>query len=163
MFELVCVGKVINFFGIKGELKILSNFDKISQVFKEGMKILINNQELIISSVRKHKNYILITVNDWYDINLITKYIGYNVYVRKEDLNLKDDEYLVEELVGAIIKENEKEYGIVKETLLVGNTYYIKVIYNKKTYLVPVIDRYIVRFAKDEKILYTRDVKSLIL
>ena len=28
MNELVIVGKVINFFGIKGELKILSDFDK---------------------------------------------------------------------------------------------------------------------------------------
>ena len=94
MNELVCVGKVINFFGIKGELKILSDFDKKELAFKLGMQVLIKEEWLSITSVRYHKNYILIRVNNLNDINLITKYIGFNVYVRKMDLNLNDDEYL---------------------------------------------------------------------
>ena len=40
MNELVCVGKIINFFGIKGELKILSDFDKQDLAFKIGMDAL---------------------------------------------------------------------------------------------------------------------------
>ena len=85
MNELVCIGKVINFFGIKGELKILSDFDKKELAFKLGMQVLIKEEWLKITSVRYHKNYILIRVNDLNDINLITKYIGFNVYVRKMD------------------------------------------------------------------------------
>ena len=37
MEELIIVGKVINFFGIKGELKVKSNFDK-----KENMKCFLD-------------------------------------------------------------------------------------------------------------------------
>ena len=88
MNELVIVGKVINFFGIKGELKILSDFDKKDLAFKVGMPVMIKEQWLTITSVRYHKNYILIRVNDLNDINLITKYIPFNVYVKKVDLDL---------------------------------------------------------------------------
>ena len=56
MEELIIVGKVINFFGIKGELKVKSDFDKRSRVFKIGNYILINNEVLKITSVRIHKN-----------------------------------------------------------------------------------------------------------
>ena len=55
--ELVIVGKVINFFGIKGELKILSDFDKVDLAYKVGMSIMIKEEWLTITSVRKHKNY----------------------------------------------------------------------------------------------------------
>ena len=68
---------------LKGELKVKSNFDKKEKVFKIGNHILINNELLKITSVRIHKNNYLIRVNDINDINLVTKYIGYNVYFKK--------------------------------------------------------------------------------
>ena len=89
MNELVCIGKVINFFGIKGELKVLTNFDKKELVYKVGMPIKIKEEDLTITSIRVHKNYYLIRVNDINDINKITKYIGYNIYVKKEDIILE--------------------------------------------------------------------------
>ena len=48
MNELVCICKVINFFGIKGELKILSDFDKKELAFKIGMPIMIKEENLEI-------------------------------------------------------------------------------------------------------------------
>ena len=60
MNELVCIGKVINFFGIKGELKILSDFEKQNLAFKCGNKIMIKEEWMTITSVRRHKNYVLI-------------------------------------------------------------------------------------------------------
>ena len=35
------------------------------------------------------------TINNMYDINLITKYIGYNIYVKMSDLNLKENSLLL--------------------------------------------------------------------
>ena len=138
MNELVCIGKVINFFGIKGELKILSDFDKKELAFKCSMHIMIKEEWLSITSVRYHKNYILIRVNNLNDINLITKYIGFNVYVRKMDLNLADDEYLLEDLIGATVIDDNDKIG-------------------------EVIDAYIESFDKNAKILYTNNAKDLII
>ena len=163
MEELIIVGKVINFFGIKGELKVKSNFDKKEKVFKEGNYILINNELLKITSVRIHKNNYLIRVNDINDINLVTKYIGYNVYFRKSDLGLTDKEYILEELIGATVMDNLDNIGEVIEIYTSSNMNYIKVEYNNKTYLIPLIDEYIDYFNRDTKTIYTNNGKSLCL
>ena len=163
MEELVIVGKVINFFGIKGELKVKSNFDKKEKVFIVGNNILINNEVLKITSVRIHKNNYLIRVNDIFDINLVTKYIGYNVYFRKSDLGLTDKEYILEELIGATVMDNLDNIGEVIEIYTSSNMNYIKVEYNNKTYLIPLIDEYIDYFNRDTKTIYTNNGKSLCL
>lgn len=163
MEELIIVGKVINFFGIKGELKIKSNFDKKDKVFKINNYILINNENLKITSVRYHKNNILIRVNDINDINEITKYIGYNVYFKKSNLHLVDNEYILQDLIGAEVIDDETKLGKVIEIYESNNTNYIKVKNDTKTFLIPLIDNYIKYFDKDTKTIYTINGKSLTL
>lgn len=161
--ELVIVGKVINFFGIKGELKILSDFDKEELAFKCRMHVLIKEEWLEITSVRKHKNYILIRVNNLNDINLITKYIGFNVYIRKADLNLGDDEYLLDDLIGAKVIDEKNNIGEVIDAYIGPSSSYVKVLYENKEYLIPLVDAYIKKFDKNNKILYTTNAKDLII
>lgn len=163
MEELIIVGKVINFFGIKGELKIKSDFDKKDKVFKIGNYILINNETLKITSVRIHKKNYLIRVNDICDINEITKYIGFNVYFKKSDLGLLDNEYILDELIGAAVMDDSKNIGKVVEIYSSSNMNYVKVKYNNKTYLIPLIDEYIDHFDRDKKTIYTKNGKSLCL
>ena len=142
MNELVIVGKVINFFGIKGELKILSDFDKKDLAFKVGMPVMIKEQWLTITSVRYHKNYILIRVNNLNDINLITKYIGFNIYVKKIDLNLKNDEYLLEDLIGMKVICDNETLGIVSDIFdnKAGKLLYVTF---AKKYYIPYNNNYI--------------------
>ena len=163
MNELVCIGKVINFFGIKGELKVLTNFDKKELVYKVGMPIKIKEEDLTITSIRVHKNYYLIRVNDINDINKITKYIGYNIYVKKEDIILEEDDYLLEELIGATVIEGNKNIGKVTEIYTSNYNNYVNVLYNKKSFLIPIIKEYIIKFDRDKKILYTNNALSLII
>ena len=163
MEELVIVGKVINFFGIKGELKVKSDFDKRSRVFKIGNHILINNELLKITSVRIHKNNYLIRVNDINDINLVTKYIGFNVYFKKSDLGLTENEYILEELIGATVVDGNENIGKVLEIYTSSNMNYIKVEYSNKTYLIPLIDEYIDHINRETKTIYTNNGKSLCL
>ena len=163
MNELVCIGKIINFFGIKGELKVLTNFDKKELVYKVGMPIKIKEEDLTITSIRVHKNYYLIRVNDINDINKITKYIGYNIYVKKEDIILEEDDYLLEELIGATVIEGNKNIGKVTEIYTSNYNNYVKVLYNKKSFLIPIIKEYIIKFDRDKKILYTNNALSLII
>ena len=163
MNELVCIGKVINFFGIKGELKVLTNFDKKELVYKVGMPIKIKEEDLTITSIRVHKNYYLIRVNDINDINKITKYIGYNIYVKKEDIILEEDDYLLEELIGATVIEGNKNIGKVTEIYTSNYNNYVKVLYNKKSFLIPIIKEYIIKFDREKKILYINNSLSLII
>ena len=127
------------------------------------MPIKIKEEDLTITSIRVHKNYYLIRVNDINDINKITKYIGYNIYVKKEDIILEEDDYLLEELIGATVIEGNKNIGKVTEIYTSNYNNYVKVLYNKKSFLIPIIKEYIIKFDRDKKILYTNNALSLII
>ena len=67
--NLVLIGKVVNTHGIKGELRLLSDFEFKSRIFKSNSKIYIDNQEFIINSYRFHKIFDMITLNGYANIN----------------------------------------------------------------------------------------------
>ena len=127
------------------------------------MPVMIKEQWLTITSVRYHKNYILIRVNNLNDINLITTYIGFNVYVKKVDLDLKDDEYLLEDLIGAKVMEDDEAIGEVIDAYIAPGSSYVRVLKDNKEYLIPLVDAYIKKFDKNNKTLYTINAKKLII
>ena len=61
--EKVYIGKIVNTHGIKGELRILSDFEFKDKAFKVNSEIYIDNEKHIIKSYRRHKNYDMITVS----------------------------------------------------------------------------------------------------
>ena len=67
----VYIGKIVSTHGIKGEIRILSNFDYKDKVFKVGNKLIIENQDYTIKSYRKHKNYDMVTLNNFNNIDEI--------------------------------------------------------------------------------------------
>ena len=51
--DKVYIGKIVSTHGIKGELKILSDFDYKSKVFVVGKKIIIDDDILLNSTLGK--------------------------------------------------------------------------------------------------------------
>ena len=70
MNEMIFIGKTVSTHGIKGELKVISEFERKDLAFQVGKTVLINNIEHRISSIRYHKNYILMGIDDLDNINL---------------------------------------------------------------------------------------------
>ena len=68
--DKVYVGKIVSTHGIKGEIRILSNFQFKSKVFVVGKKIIIDDKDYVIKSYRHHKNFEMVTLNEYNDINL---------------------------------------------------------------------------------------------
>ena len=74
---LIKIGKIVNTHGIKGELRLLSKFPYKDKVFINNMKIYINKKdEEIINTYRKHKNFDMITLKGYNNINEVLKYKG---------------------------------------------------------------------------------------
>ena len=73
MNEYVLIGKLVNTHGIKGEVKILSNFEYKERVFKKDFKLYLGNnyEEKVISSYRYHQ----IFDNEYLYSDLINKNI----------------------------------------------------------------------------------------
>ena len=53
------IGKIVNTFGIKGEVKIIPYTDDMGQ-FKKMEDIYVNNKVMKIENVRFHKNAVII-------------------------------------------------------------------------------------------------------
>jgi 16S rRNA processing protein rimM len=160
MNEMIYIGKTVSTFGIKGELKVISDFEYCDKAYKVGNKVLINNIEHIISSIRYHKNYVLLKIDNLNNINDILKYVGFNIYIKRLDLNLSKDEFLYKDLINSeVIDEDDTKLGKIIEVVN-GINVLIKVKGTKEFYI-PLIDNYVKRFDLDKKILYTKNAKEL--
>lgn len=160
MNEMIYIGKTVSTFGIKGELKVISDFEYCDKAYKVGNKVLINNIEHVISGIRYHKNYVLLKIDNLNNINDILKYVGFNIYIKRLDLNLSKNEFLYKDLINSeVIDEDDTKLGKIIEVVN-GINVLIKVKGTKEFYI-PLIDNYVKRFDLDKKILYTKNAKEL--
>lgn len=116
--DKVYIGKIVSTHGIKGELRIISDFPYKDKVFKIGNKLLIDNLEYTIKSYRVHKHFDMVTLNDYKDINEVLFLLKKKVYFDKDELYLKDDEILDEELINFEVLTTSGKRGIIKEIFL---------------------------------------------
>lgn len=127
----VLVGKYVKTHGIKGEIKIRSNFKYKDKVFKIGNQIKIKNQEFTIDGYRKHQEYDMITLKGIDNINQIIDLKGSNVYIDRYSLNLNNKEYLDTDLMGLDIYMNKKLVGKVSDINYINNNKKLLVVNQK--------------------------------
>jgi 16S rRNA processing protein RimM len=140
LMNLKRLGVIVNTHGIKGEVRIISNFEYKDRVFKVGYSIYLNNnEELKIDTYRKHKNYDMITFNNITDIRDVMRYKGQSVYYDKDKLVLNDNEYLDDDLINLDAYYNNTLIGKIDNIELNGNKK-LFVINNK---LIPYNDNFI--------------------
>lgn len=147
--DKVFIGKIVSTHGIKGELKILSDFPYKNKVFVVDKKIIIDDKEYTIKSYRVHKNFDMVTLNDYKDINEVLFLLKKNVYIEKDKLNLNDNEVLDEELITYKVLTNTGKVGIIKEIFKASETNkIIRVLFDKEV-LIPY--SFIKKVDKDKK------------
>jgi len=118
MKDYVSIGKITNFFGIKGEAKVgYSNLAQIKNAKKVYMLDNSENVELTIERVREGKNFAIVKFKEIDDINDLIKFKGQRIFISKQEaLNKLDkDEFLINDLVDCeVFNENNEKIGIVK-------------------------------------------------
>lgn len=136
--DKIFIGKIVSTHGIKGELKILSDFQYKSKAFTVGNKLIIDDMEYIINSYRVHKNFDMITLNGYTNINEVLFLLKKNVYLDKENLLLDDTEVLDQDLITYKVLTNTGKVGIIKEIFRASETNkIIRVMFDKEV-LIPV-------------------------
>ena len=159
--DLVYVGKIVNTHGIKGELRIRSDFEKKCEVFKPGNRIIIDKDEHIIRTYRFHKIFDMITIDDFQNINDVLKFVGKNVYVSRDSLKLTDNDYLLSDLIGLNVVFKDTAYGIVKDYSNDLNPL-LKIEYDKD-YYIPINSNFIKFVDLDNKRIIVENIEGLIL
>ena len=159
------IGKVVNTFGIKGELKIVSESDFIDYRYAVGKTIYLKLRSLIkevhVSSYRVHKGNILITIDKIFDINEVEKYIGAVVLADKNDVPpLEDGEFYIDDVVGLdAYDEKGKKIGTVVDVILIPANDLIEIeLLNGKKELIPYVDEYILDITEDKIVVKLLEV-----
>ena len=104
----VILGKYVNTHGIKGEIRIKSNFPYKSKVFKIGNEIIINDVNYKINSYRVHKEYDMVTLDGINSINDIPFPKNTKVFIDRDKEWVKND-YLERDLIGFIVYNSKLE------------------------------------------------------
>ena len=115
----IVLGKYVNTHGIKGEIRIKSNFKYKDKVFKIGNEIIID-KPYVINSYRVHKGYDMVTLKGIDSINDIINLKNSLVYIDR-DKYLETNEYLDEDLIGFSIYCNETLIGKVSNIINLTN------------------------------------------
>ena len=150
----IYVGVIVSTHGIKGEIRIISKLEQSlkEKVFKVGNSILINDKEYKLRSYRRHKNYDMVLLDYFNNINDVLFLMKQKVYIdskyielsAKEDFELNYMEYEV------ITSDNQK--GVVKSLEETGNNYKImRVVINNKEELVPYNEHFLKKIDSSKK------------
>ena len=162
--DFVYIGKIVNTHGIKGEIRILSDFEKKELVFKKGFKLYLGRKKelVVVNSYRHHKTFEMITMDGYTNINDVLRFKGLYVYFKKEDLELNEDEYLDIDLIDSVVFNNDQKIGIVTDIRKVNLNKLIEIDYNGKQVLIPYNNEFIIKFDKTKKELYLKEIGGLL-
>ena len=151
MDKKIYLGKIVSTHGIKGELRIISDFEYKDKAFKTGTHLVIDDDKYLIKSYRKHKNYDMVTLNDFKDINEVLYLLKKNVYKYESELNLDDEEILDSELMMYKVIDKNRNYGIIKEIFKASPTNKIMRVEFEHEVLIPLSSPMVKNISKKDK------------
>lgn len=156
-------GHIMTTHGLKGDLKIksLSDFNR----FSKGTRLyILHNKdyvEVVVAKATPFGNYMLVSFEDYLDINLVQKFHSDDVYVSEMDRKdeLEDGEFYYSDLIGKeVVNQNEESRGVVVEIRELPQAEYLVVEYNDKKVLIPFIEKFVT--SVDDKI-HVEEIEGL--
>ena len=144
------VGRIVNTHGIRGEVRVLSTTDFEEERFAVGNKLAAFKKDdkkptwVTIDSMRRHKNFILLTFEGMNNINLVEPFKEGMLKVTKDQMTddlLEENEFFFHEIIGCtVISEEGETIGVVTEILQTGANDVWVVKGSKKEHYIPYIE-----------------------
>ena len=154
--KYIFIGRIVNTHALKGEVRIVSDFEFKDRIFKENTLLYIgeNKDKEIIETYRKYKQFDMVKFKGIDYINDVLKYKGSKVYIDESILNLKDDEILISELINMDVYNDNKYVGRITEYRSDNGNNMLRV--NNK--LIPYNKDFITKIDKENKSIYFHDI-----
>lgn len=157
---MIHIGKLVNTHGLKGEIKIISDFKYKLDVFKKGNNIYIGEDKLEINSYRPHQIYDMLTFKGINSIDDVLKYKGMEVYIERSEYEF--DGILDEDIIGMEVYTGNKLIGKVTE-IFKNKVHSILVIEkNGNINMVPYVDEFIKNIDLENKKIEINIIEGLI-
>lgn len=107
---MIKIGKYVDTHGIRGEIRLISDFSRKDLIFKKDFKIYINNKEFVIESYRKHKNFDMLKLIDINNINDIEYLKKNDVFINRNDIDVP---FIDEDLINYTLIIKDTQYKII--------------------------------------------------
>ena len=169
MSKYVSVGKILNFHGIQGEAKV--GFSKNQQDFFCGLKMVFIRQAdsyspIKIKRIRLNKNSAIVKFEGINSIDEIVEYKGKIIFVEEQTIreSLEDDEFLIDELVGLdVLDQNGEKLGFVVGVSNNGANDLLSVkTKSKEVALVPFVKAIVTDVSINDKKIKIKNIEGLL-
>lgn len=158
----ILIGEIVNTHGLKGELRLLSEFRFKKDVFKEGQTVYLGKrkQEMVIKSYRPHKAYDMITFEGIDSIDAAIIFKTDQVFINRDDLKI--DGYVNEDIVGLQVYNGDTLIGVV-DSIMKSPKDDILVIKSKtQKHLIPFIDEFVINVDLNRKEVKIKIIEGLL-
>lgn len=161
--DKIKVGKIINTHGLKGELKVLALTDDENR-FNDLNEIYIENNKYNIENVRYNKNFPMIKLKNYSDINDVLKFKDKYIYISEDDLvELEEDSYFIFQIKGLkVFTVDGLEVGIVKDVLTPGANDVYVVKGKDKDHLIPAVKEFIEKIDLENGKIIIKPIEGLL-
>ncbi|MFF2794472.1 ribosome maturation factor RimM [Lysinibacillus xylanilyticus] len=166
------VGRIVNTHGIRGEVRVLSTTDFEEERFAVGIKLAAFKKDdkkptwVTIESMRRHKNFILLTFEGMNNINLVEPFKEGMLKITKDQMTddlLEENEYFYHDIIGCtIISEEGETIGAVTDILQTGANDVWVVKGTKKEHYIPYIEDIVKEIDIDEKKIVIHVMEGLL-
>ncbi len=170
--ELIQVAKIGRLVGLRGELKLNIHCDFPEQFSSNNTFFTDKNFNLEVESFNEKKNTILF--RGFQSRESAAKLVNVNLFTTKDEslknCKLETGEFFWFEMIGSSVVDDDKEIGVVDDIQRIAQSDYliIKTSYGlvkeglPKLFYLPYVDRYIVDFNKDNRVVTTKDAYGIL-
>jgi 16S rRNA processing protein RimM len=165
------VGKIVNTHGIRGEVRVISKTDFPEERYKKGNTLYLFKENEIepiplkIESHRTHKNFDLLTFENYTNVNMAESLKGGILKVPESQLGeLEEGEYYFHEIIGCTVYTDEgEEIGKIREILTPGaNDVWVVKRNGGKEVLIPYIDEIVSKIDVEAKKITITPMEGLL-
>ncbi len=158
--ELIEAGKIVNTHSVYGELKIQPWSDTLDFLCDFDL-VYIDSKPFEVEKARVHKTCVLLKLSGINNIGDAEKYKNKLVYVDREDVELSDDTYFIQDLEGlTVIDQTGTVLGKIYEVLtLPSNDVYV--IRGEDEYMIPAVKEFIKEIDLESKTVYVSTIPGM--
>ncbi|MBC8570122.1 ribosome maturation factor RimM [Zongyangia hominis] len=158
-------GKIVTTHGIKGEVKVYPWCDAPEFLLDFDRLYLDKGKRAVeVEECRIHKNMAILKLKGVDTVEQAVSYRGKVLYVDRDEIELAEGEYFVQDLIGLTVRDADsgKEYGKITDVTETGaNDVYHVAFPDGSVKLIPAIKDVVIRTNIDEGVMEIRPLRGL--
>lgn len=157
-------GKIVTTHGIKGEVKIMPYTD-YPELLCEFDRLFLgkNHEEINVERSRVFKNMVIAKLEGYDTPEAAEKLRNKILYMHRDDLELDEDTYFIQDLIGIEVSDADSRfvYGKITDVMQTGANDVYVIQGKDREYLVPAIPEVVITTDIDENTMTIRPLEGL--